>query len=208
MKRFLAMTLLITTITTSNAYAFDWTDYLTIDGVSIRELGYIKDDNQNQNRPVNKPEIKPIKPEVKPIKPEHNNQGNENVGEISQMEKEVVLLVNQARSNYGLKPLKIDYSVSKVARLKSEDMKKKLYFSHTSPTYGSPFDMLKQFGISYKRAGENIAKGQKTPKDVVNAWLNSEGHRANILSKNFTHIGVGVAKKGNTPYWTQLFITK
>ncbi len=60
---------------------------------------------------------------------------------------------------------------------KSQDMIDNNYFSHNSPTYGSPFDMLKKFGISYKTAGENIAMGQKTPKEVVNAWMNSEGHR-------------------------------
>lgn len=87
-------------------------------------------------------------------------------------------------------------------------MKDKNYFSHTSPTYGSPFDMMKKFNISYKSAGENIAKGQKTPQAVVNAWMNSEGHRKNILSKSFTEIGVGYIQGNNTTYWTQMFITK
>ncbi len=86
-------------------------------------------------------------------------------------------------------------------------MVNKNYFSHTSPTYGSPFDMMKQFGISYKTAGENIAMGQKTPSEVVTAWMNSEGHRKNILSSSFTQIGVGVAKNANGQlYWTQMFI--
>lgn len=126
---------------------------------------------------------------------------------ISSMEREVVRLVNVERQKAGLQPLKIDESLCKVARLKSEDMKNKGYFSHTSPTYGSPFDMLKQFNITYKTAGENIAKGQKDAQAVVNAWMNSEGHRKNILSKSFTHIGVGNVK-GSTNYWTQLFIAK
>ncbi|WP_242664935.1 CAP domain-containing protein, partial [Geobacillus zalihae] len=80
------------------------------------------------------------------------------------------------------------------------------YFSHNSPTYGSPFEMMKKFGISYTAAGENIAKGQRTPQEVVNAWMNSEGHRANILNKNFTHIGVGFEENGYI--WTQQFIRK
>lgn len=80
------------------------------------------------------------------------------------------------------------------------------YFSHTSPTYGSPFDMMKKFGISYTAAGENIAKGQRTPQEVVTAWMNSEGHRANILNKNYTHIGVGFEENGYI--WTQQFIKK
>ena len=85
-------------------------------------------------------------------------------------------------------------------------MKDNGYFSHTSPTYGSPFDMMKSFGISYRSAAENIAKGQSTPQQVVNAWMNSQGHRANILNKNYTHIGVGYVKSGNI--WTQMFISK
>ena len=78
------------------------------------------------------------------------------------------------------------------------------YFSHTSPTYGSPFDMMKSFGISYRAAGENIAKGQTTPAAVVNAWWNSEGHRQNMLNASFTQIGVGYVADGK--YWTQMFI--
>jgi uncharacterized protein YkwD len=66
--------------------------------------------------------------------------------------------------------------------------------------------MMKQFGISYKAAGENIAMGQRTPEEVVTAWMNSPGHRANILNANFTHLGVGYVASGN--YWTQMFIGK
>jgi uncharacterized YkwD family protein len=88
-------------------------------------------------------------------------------------------------------------------------MRDKNYFSHTSPTYGSPFDMMKKFGIDYMAAGENIAKGQPTSAAVMSSWMNSPGHKANILSENFTEIGVGVAKDANgTIYWTQQFIGK
>jgi uncharacterized protein YkwD len=80
------------------------------------------------------------------------------------------------------------------------------YFSHNSPTYGSPFEMMRKFGISYTAAGENIAKGQRTPQEVVAAWMNSAGHRANILNKNYTHIGVGFEENGYI--WTQQFIRK
>ena len=92
------------------------------------------------------------------------------------------------------------------ARAKSKDMSSKGYFSHTSPTYGSPFDQMKQFGVSYRSAGENIAMGQRTPEEVVRGWMNSPGHKANILSSDFTHIGIGYDKNGN--YWTQQFISK
>jgi len=125
---------------------------------------------------------------------------------LSAFEQQVVDLTNNERAKYGLAALKIDTDLSKVARAKSQDMSTNNYFDHNSPNYGSPFDMMKSFGISYKAAGENIAKGQTTPEEVVKAWMNSEGHRANILSEKFTHIGVGYVKDGN--YWTQQFIGK
>ena len=122
---------------------------------------------------------------------------------VTEYEAEVVRLVNLKRAEYGLKPLTQDWELSRVARYKSQDMKDLGYFSHTSPTYGSPFQMMKNFGISYKTAGENIAKGYSSPEAVVNAWMNSSGHRANILNSSYTHIGVGFVKEGN--YWTQMF---
>ncbi len=125
---------------------------------------------------------------------------------VTAYESEVVRLVNEIRAENGLKPLTQDWQLSRVARYKSQDMKELRYFSHTSPTYGSPFDMMKSFGISYRTAGENIAKGYQTPKAVVNAWMNSPGHRANILNSTYTHIGVGYVAEGN--YWTQMFISK
>ena len=121
-------------------------------------------------------------------------------------EKEVVRLVNAERVKNGLPTLTQDWELSRVARYKSQDMRDRGYFSHTSPTYGSPFQMMKSFGISYKSAGENIAKGYKTPAAVVSGWMNSSGHRANILNSSFTHIGVGFVTGGY--YWTQMFISK
>ena len=125
---------------------------------------------------------------------------------VTAYEAEVVRLVNEIRVQNGLKALTADWQLSRVARYKSQDMKDKKYFSHTSPTYGSPFQMMKSFGITYKTAGENIAKGYATPKAVVDGWMNSSGHRANILNGSFTHIGVGYLSGGN--YWTQMFISK
>lgn len=121
-------------------------------------------------------------------------------------EKEVVRLVNEIRVQNGLKKLTYDWELSRVARIKSQDMKDNRYFSHTSPVYGSPFQMMKSFGIKYRSAGENIARGQATPQAVVNAWMNSSGHRANILNSSFTHIGMGYVADGK--YWTQMFIGK
>ena len=125
------------------------------------------------------------------------------------LEGQVVVLVNKERAKVGLAPLKANWELSRVARYKSQDMIDKNYFSHTSPTYGSPFDMMTNFGIKYMSAGENIAYGQPTPTSVMTGWMNSAGHKANILSKNYTEIGVGVAKKSDgTIYWTQQFIGK
>lgn len=124
--------------------------------------------------------------------------------QLSAYEKKVVDLTNQERKKNGLPALKINTTLSKMAHTKANDMAVNHYFDHTSPTYGSPFDMMKKFGITYRAAGKNIAMGQKTPQEVVNGWMNSPGHRANILNKNYTAIGVGFVANGN--YWTQEFI--
>jgi uncharacterized YkwD family protein len=125
---------------------------------------------------------------------------------ISQYAQQVIELTNKERARAGLPALKADAQLSAVAQKKSQDMQQNHYFSHTSPTYGSPFDMMRDFGITYKTAGENIAQGQRTPQEVVTAWMNSPGHRANILNKQFTHIGVGFEQTGK--HWTQMFIGK
>ena len=131
-----------------------------------------------------------------------------NIPQVSQAvrayEQEVVRLVNAQRAQNGLKPLAENWELSRVARYKSADMAGKRYFSHESPTYGSPYQMMRSFGISFRSAGENIAYGQRTPAAVVGAWMNSSGHRANILSSSYTQIGVGYHEAGN--YWTQMFI--
>jgi len=126
---------------------------------------------------------------------------------VKAIEAQVVELVNQQRAANGLKPLKLNWELARVARYKSEDMRDRKYFSHNSPTYGSPFDMIKAFGISYSAAAENIAVGQKTAQAVMNSWMNSPGHRSNILSTSYTEIGVGYASGGSYGhYWTQMFI--
>jgi uncharacterized YkwD family protein/spore coat assembly protein SafA len=132
-----------------------------------------------------------------------------NIDNVKNVETEVLTLVNQERQKAGLKPLEMDWELQRVARMKSEDMAKKNYFSHTSPTYGSPFDMMKQFGISFRTAGENIATGQRTAQEVMDSWMKSQGHRENILKSDFTHIGVGYYRGGSYgTMWTQMFIAK
>lgn len=123
---------------------------------------------------------------------------------ISSYEAEVVRLVNNIRQQNGLQPLTANWELSRVARYKSQDMRENGYFSHTSPTYGSPFQMITAFGLFYRTAGENIAKGYASAQAVVNGWMNSSGHRANILNGSYSQIGVGYVPQGN--YWTQMFI--
>ncbi|WP_088313263.1 CAP domain-containing protein [Bacillus cereus] len=164
-----------------------------------------KPEAQKPAEEVQKPEAQ--KPEAqKPAENNNTQKPAEEAKSLSEFEQRVVELTNAERAKQGLPALKIDTELSKVARIKSEDMQKNNYFDHNSPTYGSPFDMMKKFGISYTSAGENIAQGQRTPEEVVQAWMNSAGHRANILNNGFTHIGVGYVESGN--YWTQQFITK
>lgn len=141
-----------------------------------------------------------------------SSSGNTSSGtETSNMnsdEKEVFDLINKQRTNNGLAALKNDSEVQRVARIKAQDMVDNNYFSHTSPTYGSPFDMLKSFKISYKTAGENIA-GNSSNSSAVTAWMNSSGHKANILNSNFNYTGIGVVSSPKYgKMYVQLFIGK
>lgn len=146
---------------------------------------------QVPDKVVNKPESKPAPAPVvtKPAQPAPStDQGT--ATEKSDFAKQVVELVNKERANAGLKPLQSDEKLTKVAMIKAQDMYKNNYFDHQSPTLGSPFDLMKAQGVQYRTAGENIAKGQRTPEEVMNAWMNSKGHRQNILNANYTSIGV------------------
>jgi uncharacterized YkwD family protein/spore coat assembly protein SafA len=115
---------------------------------------------------------------------------------------QVFSIVNKERTKAGLKPLTSDSALSAMAMDKAKDMYTNNYFDHTSPTYGSPFNMMKSYGIRYSYAGENIAMGQRTPQEVMTAWMNSPGHRKNILSPNFKKIGIAYYKGE----WVQEFI--
>jgi uncharacterized YkwD family protein/spore coat assembly protein SafA len=131
------------------------------------------------------------------------------LGATKSIENQVIELTNQERAKNGLKPLTANWELSRVARYKAMDMRDKNYFSHDSPTYGDPFTMMKNFGVAYTAAGENIAAGQRTPQEVVQSWMNSPGHRANILSTKYTQIGVGYAQGGSYGhYWSQMFIAR
>lgn len=123
----------------------------------------------------------------KPVTP----PANTSTINASNEEEELLKLINEKRVAYGLSPLKFDSELQKVAKIKAQDLVDKNYFSHNSPTYGSPFDMMKSFGITYKTAGENIA-GNSTLKGAVDAWMNSAGHRENILSNAYNLTGIGI----------------
>lgn len=118
---------------------------------------------------------------------------------------EILRLVNRQRANSGLAALTLSDKLCELATLKAQDMVANNYFDHNSPTYGTPFEMMKRFGVSYSSAGENIAAGQRTPEEVMNAWMNSSGHRANILNASYTELGVGIAVGSKGIYWVQLF---
>jgi uncharacterized YkwD family protein/spore coat assembly protein SafA len=129
------------------------------------------------------------------------------IDNVKTLEQQVIDLVNKQRAASGLSRLTANWELCRVARYKSQDMINKNYFAHQSPTYGSPFDMMEAFGIRFSAGGENIAYGQRTPQEVMNAWMNSPGHRSNIMSPTYNQIGVGVAKTSSgTYYWTQMFI--
>ena len=137
-----------------------------------------------------------------------NTSSSTETSNMNSDEKEVFDLINKQRTNNGLAALKNDSEVQIVARIKAQDMVNNNYFSHTSPTYGSPFDMLKSFKISYKTAGENIA-GNSSNSSAVTAWMNSSGHKANILNSNFNYTGIGVVSSPKYgKMYVQLFIGK
>lgn len=157
---------------------------------------------------------------VKPIKG-NSNTSTENITNSSQSnnveaekagataeEIELLTLINQERVKNGLTELKFDAELQKVAKVKAQDLVDNNYFSHNSPIYGSPFDMMKSFGITYKAAGENIA-GNPSLQGAVTAWMNSEGHRANILSNAYNYTGIGIANSQKYgKIMVQMFIGK
>jgi len=127
---------------------------------------------------------------------------------MSSDEKEVFNLINKQRTNNGLSSLKVDSEVQRVAKIKAQDMVNNSYFSHNSPTYGTPFQMLQNFKVSYKTAGENIA-GNSSNSGAVNAWMNSSGHKANILNSSFNYTGIGVVTSNKYgKIYVQMFIGK
>ncbi|MDI2588982.1 CAP domain-containing protein [Psychrobacillus sp. NEAU-3TGS] len=180
----------------------------------VKKAPVVKKPVVTEKAPVVKKPVTPVKPPVSekpatpvtpPVVKEPAKENNDSV-QVPAAIQQVVDLTNQERAKAGLKALQIDTKLAQSALAKSQDMKNKNYFSHTSPTYGSPFDQMKSFGVTYKSAGENIARGQRSAAEVVKSWMASPGHKANILNPSYTHIGVGLSDSGY--YWTQQFIGK
>ncbi|HPP36623.1 MAG TPA: CAP domain-containing protein [Clostridiales bacterium] len=121
---------------------------------------------------------------------------------LTEDEQKLLELVNKAREENGLEPLAVDENLMKVARIKAKDMVENNYFSHQSPTYGSPFDMMRQFDNTFKSAGENIA-GNKTVEGAFKAWMSSETHKKNILNPGFKVTGIGIE---NSPTYGKILV--
>ena len=160
---------------------------------------------------VNKKYVKAIYPNSNNSNNSSSNNSNSNSNTNTTMtadEKEVLDLINKQRTQNGLSALKLDTETLRVARIKAQDMVDNNYFSHNSPTYGTPFQMLNSFKISYKTAGENIA-GNSSNSAAVTAWMNSSGHKANILNSSFNYTGIGVVKGSKYgKIYVQLFLGK
>ncbi len=167
-----------------------------------------KPETQPETKPEDKPETQPeTKPEDKPetqpeTKPEQTPDTDNNTS-LSSFASQVVELVNAERAKAGLSKVSVNAKVQQAATVRAKEQAQS--FSHTRPNGSSCFTALTEAGVNYRGAGENIAYGQRTPQEVMAAWMNSEGHRANILNAKFTSIGVGYTVINGTPYWAQMF---
>lgn len=166
---------------------------------------------QQPNVPEEPTDPTPEEPETEPAprEPEQPQQPTvpdapvENVDRGQ--ESQLLNLVNQERTKNGLPVLSSDSELTRVARIKAQDMIDNDYFSHYSPTYGSPFDMMNQFGIDYQYAGENLAQNTSVNR-AHTALMNSSGHRKNILNPNFTHLGIGIKQANRGYIYVEMFI--
>lgn len=172
--------------------------------------GIVKPETPDNNKPEtpdhNKPETPDNnKPENKPETPDTEKPGeDDSLQGMSAYAQRVVELVNEERAKAGLKPVTVQKNITAAAQVRAVETVSQ--FSHTRPDGTSFSTALKEQGVSYRGSGENIAWGQKTPEQVMNGWMNSAGHRANILNAKFTSIGVGYHQtSGGVNYWTQLF---
>lgn len=165
-------------------------------GINISEITNCPDINnpETETPETNAPETNA---------PETNAPETDGSQDVSAARK-VADLVNQERAKAGLAPLEVKVNLQTAAQVRAKEIEKS--FSHTRPNGSSFSTVLSENGVDYRGSGENIAWGQRSPEEVMNGWMNSDGHRANILNKNFKYIGVGYHVNSNgTGYWTQLF---
>lgn len=167
----------------------------------------VEEPEQVEEQPAETPEAEVPVEEAQPEEeaPQAEEADSDASAEFSAEEQQMLDSVNQEREQQGLAPLKADPELAEVARVKAQDMIDNNYFDHNSPTYGSPFQMMDQFGIEYRTAGENLA-GNQTVEAAHQALMNSQGHRENILKSDYTNVGIGIVDGG--PYgkmFVQLF---
>ena len=174
--------------------------------IEIEEVNQI----DNKIEQIQETSAKPIK-EIEQIGKEEENldisvNKVEYSSELTKDEQDVLNSINNKRKQQGLEPLMIDDDLQNICRIKAKDMVENGYFEHNSPTYGTPFEMLKENGISYKVAGENIAGNIDNDK-AIESWMNSENHRANIINSNYNYTGVAVVKSSKYgKIFVQMFI--
>lgn len=182
----------------------------SLDDILALINGNSSDNNDNttpaptkQPAPTTKPvQTTPTKPAQTTPAPTKAPSNNTNTG-VSNYANQVLQLVNQERAKAGLSALTTNSTLQAAADKRAQETVQS--FSHTRPNGTTFSTVLKEYGVSYRTAGENIAYGQRTPQEVVNAWMNSPGHRANIMNANFGKIGIGVYQKNGVIYWSQLF---
>jgi len=178
------------------------TDYITVDNQKIYYNNKTSGTGSNYySIKLNRQTSTPTTSEQQPV--EQDTSYSNSTYKLTASEQKLIQLINQERTKTGLKPLIIDYQLCRAARKKTEDMNTNHYFSHTSPTYGSPFKMMRDFSISYKTAAENLGKTYGV-ESAHAGFMNSEGHRNNILNPGYTHVGVGISGK----YYVEMFISK
>lgn len=207
--------LVITLLVSSVLPAFAYTSFTTAQYSTRGNIGYYVPSSRTyvyqyySSRPVVQPPVAPPRPVTppaptappRPVTPPQNPGAG-----LGAEEAKMVNLVNQERQSQGIRPLGVNPTLVQLARQKSQDMVNLNYFGHTSPTYGSPFDMMRKAGVAFTTGGENIA-GAATTESAHQSLMNSPGHRANILNPAFTQIGIGIAS--GSPYglyFTQMFI--
>lgn len=143
-------------------------------------------------------------PPAEEAPPQEEPDAPEESGGVQEAAEAVASLVNAARQDAGLSELELDADLCAAAQARAQEIAQS--FSHTRPDGSSCFTILEEFGVSYRAAGENIAMGQRTPEEVMDGWMNSSGHRANILNGTFTSIGVGYYVDGaGAAHWVQIF---